>query len=213
MIALTCFSHCQLHGHSLALWRALCIYTIMYRELHLCPYKFSSPPYLSVTLLSSSCVFLVVHPFLLWTVIFVPLPSILLSHSWRLITGSRCGLSLLRCYLTVENSDFQSICQSCPDKYKGKFSVCNQDASNLGGFEHGDYSQNNNAFVMLSGLFLSCGVKPEEQYQVFKQTESPAVSAFASSEGRHMPIQIQYAGRPILGIFMTIETCHVSETL
>lgn len=66
---------------------------------------------------------------------------------------------------------------------------------------------------MLSGLFLSRGVKPEEQYQVFKQTESPAVSAFASSGGRHMPVQIQYARRPILGIFMTIETCHVSETL
>lgn len=66
---------------------------------------------------------------------------------------------------------------------------------------------------MLSGLFLSRRVKPEEQYQVFKQTESPAVSAFASSGGKHMPVQIQYAGRLILGIFMTIETCHVSKTL
>lgn len=111
----------------------------------------------------------------------------------------------LQRYLTTENSDFQSICQSRPDKYKGKVSVCNQDASNQGGFEHGDYSQNNNAIVMLSGLFLSCGVKLEEQYQVFKQTESPAVSAFASSGGRHMPVQIQYGRRLILGISMTIE--------
>lgn len=66
---------------------------------------------------------------------------------------------------------------------------------------------------MLSGLFLSRGVKPEEQYQVVKRTESPAVNAFASSGGRHMPVQIQRAGRPILGTFMTIETWHVSETI
>lgn len=96
---------------------------------------------------------------------------------------------------------------------KGKFSICNQDASNWGGFEHGDYSQNNNAFVMLLGLLLSRGVKPEEQYQVFKRTESPAVNAFASSGGRHMPVQIQCAGRPIVGTFMTIETRCVSETI
>lgn len=89
----------------------------------------------------------------------------------------------LQCYLTIENSDNQSICRR-PDKYKGKFSLCNQDASNLkSGLEHRDYSWNNNAFVILSGLFLSCGKKLEEQYQLFKQTESPAVSAFASSGG------------------------------
>lgn len=73
---------------------------------------------------------------------------------------------------------------SATDKYKGKFSLCNQDASNLrDGFEHRDYSWNNNAFVILSGLFPSCAEKLEEQYRVFKQTESPAVSAFASSGG------------------------------
>lgn len=38
MIALTCFSHCKLCGHSLALQPVLYIYIIMYRELHLCPY-------------------------------------------------------------------------------------------------------------------------------------------------------------------------------
>lgn len=54
---------------------------------------------------------------------------------------------------------------------------------------------------MLLGLFLSHGVNPEEQYQVFKQTESPAVSASASSGGRHMSVQTQYAGGLILGIF------------
>lgn len=112
-----------------------------------------------------------------------------------------------------KNSDFQSAYQSPPNKYKGKFSGHNQDASNQGGFEHWDYSQNNNAFVILLGLFLSHGVKLEEQYQVFKLAESPAASAFASSGGRHMPVQIQYAGRPMLGIFMTVETWHVSETL
>lgn len=38
MIALSCFSHCKLCGHSLALQPVLYIYIIMYRELHLCPY-------------------------------------------------------------------------------------------------------------------------------------------------------------------------------
>lgn len=42
MIALTCFSHCKLCGHSLALWAVLYICIIMYRELHLCLYTLLS---------------------------------------------------------------------------------------------------------------------------------------------------------------------------
>lgn len=108
-------------------------------------------------------------------------------------------LHLLSCYLFLQAkkglrhlsvwNDFsdwpliQCICH-CPDKYKEKFSLCNLDASNpKDGFEHRDYSWNNNGFVILSGLFSSCGEKLEEQYWIFRQTESPAVSAFASSGG------------------------------
>lgn len=43
MIALTCFSHCKLHGHGLACWLALWFFITMYRELHLYPYPLSCP--------------------------------------------------------------------------------------------------------------------------------------------------------------------------
>lgn len=43
VIALACFSHCKLCGHSLALWPVLYIYIIMYWELHLCPYTLLLP--------------------------------------------------------------------------------------------------------------------------------------------------------------------------
>lgn len=118
MIAPTCFSHCQLHEHSLALWQALCNYIIMYRELQLCPYIFLLPIN-SVTFFSPNCVICLVHLFFLWNVIFVPLPFILLSHSCRLTTGSHCSLSPLQCYLTIKTSDFQSICQSKLTNTKG----------------------------------------------------------------------------------------------
>lgn len=182
MIALTCFSHCKLCGHSLALLPVLYIYLIMYGELHLCPYTLLLPLISLSSGFSTIVFFLSFIHFSCGLLFLFHCPSSSFPIPVGLLQDPTAAFPL-QCYLTIENSDIQSICH-CPDKYKGKFFLCNQDASKLkDGFEHRDYSWNNNALVILSGLFLSCGEKLEEQNQVFKQTESPAVNAFASSGG------------------------------